>query len=172
MKKGYTQIYTGNGKGKTTAAVGLAVRSLAEGYRVYFGQFMKYNATGEETLKNFYPELLTYRQFGTGQEITSPEKETDSQAARVGYAEALSVLSSGEYDVVVCDEILVALMLGYVTEDEVLQLIASKPKETELILTGRGATDALVEVADLVTEMTEVKHYYTQGVGARPGIEF
>ena len=172
MEKGYIQIYTGNGKGKTTASVGLMVRALAKGYHVYFGQFMKYNKTGEESLKDFYPELLVYEQFGTGREISAPEADTDGLAAREGYARAMEVLVSGQYDVVVFDEILVTLLVGYVTEDEILQLLAVKPEGTELILTGRGATQALIDAADLVTEMGEVKHYYERGVMARHGIEF
>ena len=177
MKHGYVQVYTGNGKGKTTASVGLALRAIVAGFHVYYAQFMKQGYTGEkigltELAQNEKVKgKLTYEQFGNGTELRAPDAQADAQAAREGYVRAQEILGSNDYDVVILDEINVATWLGYITEDEGLDLIRNKPESTELILTGRGALQSVMDAADLVTEMHEQKHYYNQGVMARKGIE-
>ncbi len=177
MKHGYVQVYTGNGKGKTTASVGLALRAVVAGLRVYYAQFMKRGYAGEkiglieaaesEKVKG----QITYEQFGTGMELCAADAGMDAQAVREGYIRAQEILESDKYDVVILDEINVAAWLGYVSEEEVLNLIKLKSESTELILTGRKAKQSVLDAADLVTEMREQKHYYEQGVIARKGIE-
>ena len=166
------QVYTGDGKGKTTAAVGLAVRAAGNGLNVYFGQFMKHGETGELDALRALGGRMSAEQFGTGDELSAPDPQRDAQAARHGLARAREALASGNYDVVVLDEANMAEMLGYFAPGELLDAIRERPEEVELVITGRGASDEIVAAADLVTEMLEVKHYYRDGVPARRGIEF
>lgn len=170
MDKGYLQVYTGNGKGKTTAAMGLALRALGAGHRVYFGQFMKMGRLSEIRALESFP-ALTIRQFGDGTELTAPDAHADQQAAQAGLQGAQEALASGEYDLVILDEINVAVHLGHVDDDQLRALLLAQPTGTELVLTGRWARPWLIQQADLVTEMVEVKHYYNAGVPARRGIE-
>ena len=172
MEQGYVQVYTGDGKGKTTAAVGLAMRAAAAGLRVYFCQFMKYGPTGELDAFRLFGDRIVAEQFGTGGELSAPDPEDDAQAAKRGLAVARDMMLSGAYDVVVLDEANVADSLGYFGPDALVDLVLERPENVELVVTGRGASDMLAAVADLVTEMREVKHYYEEGVLARPGIEF
>ena len=172
MKQGYVQVYTGDGKGKTTAAVGLAMRAAAAGLRVYFCQFMKYGPTGELDAFRLFGDLIACEQFGTGDELSAPDATADAQAAKRGLAVARDMMLSGAYDVVVLDEANVADSLGYFGPDALVDLVLERPENVELVVTGRGASDTLTAVADLVTEMREVKHYYEEGVLARRGIEF
>ena len=158
MKQGYVQVYTGDGKGKTTAAVGLAMRAAAAGLRVYFCQFMKYGPTGELDAFRLFGDRIVAEQFGTGGELSAPDPEDDAQAARRGLAAAR--------------EANVADSLGYFEPDALVDLALERPETVELVVTGRGASGTLMAVADLVTEMREVKHYYEEGVIARRGIEF
>ena len=160
MEQGKVQVYTGDGKGKTTAAVGLAVRAAGNGLNVYFGQFMKHGETGE------------LEAFGTGDELSAPDPQRDAQAARHGLACARVAMASGNYDVVILDEANVAEMLGYFAPGALLDAVRERPEGVELVITGRGASDEVMAAADLVTEMREVKHYYRDGVPARRGIEF
>lgn len=169
--EGYVQVYTGTGKGKTTAAMGLILRSMGAGMKVYFGQFMKLGDMSEIRAMRTFGEAVTIEQYGNGSELRHPDPEADRAAARAGYLKARQALLSGEYDIVVLDEINVAAFKGYVTEEEILHLMEEKPRHTELILTGRYAAQAVMERADLVTEMKEIRHYYRSGVGARRGIE-
>lgn len=191
--KGYVQVYTGNGKGKTTAAIGLALRALGAGKKVLFLQFMKTATYSEhKILPNLSPNLTLKtlgKPFFVVKEGSMPEAELAKwrkQAVifppgqppqeyvdlmREGLALAREAVSSGEYQVVILDELVVALHFGLVDWQEVKSLIEAKAPDVELVLTGRGATEELIEVADLVTEMREIKHYYTQGVIARQGIE-
>ncbi len=172
LTEGYVQVYTGNGKGKTTASMGLMLRASGAGCKSYFGQFMKRGDMSEiQALRRFLGEFVTVEQYGSGGELFGPDRERDTKAARDGYEKACAALRSGRYDLVVLDEILVAAYLHLIEEEDVLRLIDEKPKHTELILTGRYAGDAVVEKADLVTEMREVRHYYNSGVPARVGIE-
>lgn len=173
MRLGQFQIYTGDGKGKTTAALGLALRALGAGYRVYLGQFMKHGQTGElAALRRF--EAVTAEQFGSekGLLIRREPEQADADCARAGYERISRALTGGGYDVVIADEINCAMKCGLLSEEDLLALADSRPEGTELVFTGRGATPALVARADLVTEMRAVRHYYAEKkLPARTGIE-
>jgi cob(I)alamin adenosyltransferase len=172
QERGYIHIYTGNGKGKTTAAFGLALRAAGHGKRVFIGQFMKGQPSGEITALAGNP-LIQVEQFGgPGFVRQSSITERQSDDAHGGLARASEVLLSGEYDLVVFDEIDVAIAFRLLSEHDCLALIDARPMNVELVLTGRRASPALIERADLVTEMRDVKHYYNQGTLARAGIEY
>lgn len=170
--EGLVQVYTGNGKGKTTAALGLALRATGHGLRVYFGQFMKGVPYGELSAVAQLPSV-TIKQFGA-KRWTHPEEITaeDRMLAHVGLQGCAEALHCGRYDVVVLDEINVAAAWGLLPVDEVVRLISTKPARVELILTGRYAPERILRLADLVTEMNEVKHPFDSGVTSRQGIEF
>ncbi|MGM0365213.1 MAG: cob(I)yrinic acid a,c-diamide adenosyltransferase [Actinomycetota bacterium] len=171
LKKGYTQVYTGNGKGKTTAALGLALRAAGNGMKVFIGQFVKGMEYSEiRSLKKF-SDNITVRQFGRGCFIKKHPEDEDIRCARDGLEELKQVISGGKYDVVILDEINIAIHFKLLGVEDVTGLMERKPEDLELILTGRFAHRDIVEKADLVTEMQEVKHYYQQGVLARAGIE-
>jgi cob(I)alamin adenosyltransferase len=184
LSRGLVQVYTGAGKGKTTAALGLAWRAMGRGLRVYFAQFLKGQMkTGEWLVADVFGERLTYVQMamalGQGRQSlpgkpwwTQPPTEQERAAAQELLAGVQSALIGGEYDLVVCDEINVACHLGLVAVDEVLALIQNKPPTVELVLTGRDANPDVIAAADLVTEMTLVKHPFQDGVRARKGIEY
>lgn len=168
-----TQVYTGDGKGKTTAALGLLVRAAGAGLRIRVFQFLKKGAYSElATLAGRFPEIEV-TQLGSGRFIQSnapiPQDELD-RAAR-GLQLAREAVRSGEYDLVILDEINGAMSMGLLPVADVLALIAERPDRTELVLTGRDAPQAVIDAADLCTEMRMVKHYYTRGVPARKGIE-
>jgi cob(I)alamin adenosyltransferase len=170
---GLVQVYTGDGKGKTTAALGLALRAAGNGMRTYIGQFLKSQQCGEmESIQRLAP-YVTLEQYGL-KEWVHVEGVTLKQrrAAQEGLDRIRQVLTSGEYDIVVADEINMALYFGVLTEEEVIQLIDAKPPQVELVLTGRRAPGAIVERAGLVTEMQEVRHPLQRGIPARAGIEF
>lgn len=172
--KGYVQVYTGDGKGKTTAAIGLALRALGAGMKVFFAQFIKGGKYSEiEMLDRLAAEGfgIVTKQYGEGCFIMREAMESDEVAARRGLEEVREAMKSGEYGLVVLDEANVAVSLGLLYESALLSLIEEKPDMVELVFTGRDAPDALKERADLVTEMREIKHYYRQGVMARRGIE-
>jgi len=171
LSKGYVQVYTGDGKGKTTAALGLALRASGHGMRTYIGQFMKGQHYGELEALRDYP-LITIEQYGDvrcirREEVTSKHV---TQAQR-GLERAREAMLSGRYGIVVLDEVNVTIWFGLLTVEEVLAFLDQRPEHVEVILTGRRAPQELIERADLVTEMREVKHYYQQGVVARSGIE-
>ena len=169
--KGYVQVYTGNGKGKTTAAIGLAVRAAGANLKVFIGQFVKGMHYSElESLKRF-SDLITIKQFGRECFIFHDPTEEDIKCARDGLKEAKEIINSGEYQVVILDEINIALYYNLFPIDEVIDIIKNKPENVELILTGRYAPQEIIDIADLVTEMREIKHYYVKGVVAREGIE-
>lgn len=172
MNQGNLQVYTGDGKGKTTAAIGLAVRAVGAGLRVYIGQFMKNNTTGELDALRAFGDTITIEQYGTGDEIFAPDANTDAHAACAGLKTAQQVLKSGDYDLVILDEANVADYLGYFEPGALVALAKARPQHVELVTTGRYASSELIEAADLVTEMREVKHYYATGTPARRGIEF
>lgn len=169
--KGYTHVYTGNGKGKTTASMGLMVRALGHDLKVYMGQFMKGQRYGE--LNTLEKLGVLVERFGTENCIISPEHVTDLDLvkAKEGYKKVEKILLSKKYDLIVLDEICVSTYFNLITTDEILHLMKIKPQETELVLTGRYAPKEVIETADLVTEMKEIKHYYNCGVMARDGIE-
>ncbi len=172
MKKGYVHIYTGDGKGKTTAAIGLAIRAVGRGMKVFMGQFMKGQHYGEIDILNLI-ENVKVQQFGDPKcirrsEVTQSHKDLAIRGLDICQKE----IQNGLNDIVIMDEVCVAIWFGLLAEDEGINIIKSKPEAIELILTGRKAADKLIENADLVTEMKEIKHYYkTDGVLARKGIE-
>ena len=168
---GLTQVYTGDGKGKTTAAIGLAVRAAGHGLRSRIIQFMKGETTsGEiEALRHFH--TIDIDRIGTNLLDKRQPNATVRASLHAALEEAQQALD-GDYEIVILDEILTAISLGVLAESEVLGFIRQKGRNAELILTGRGATSAIIEAADLVTEMREIKHPYTKGTRARAGIEF
>lgn len=171
--RGYVQIYTGNGKGKTTAAIGLTVRALGAGLRVFFAQFIKGGRYSEiDMLEKIASDgNLTCKQYGRGCFIMREPAEEDRAAAKEGLAEVKAAMTSETYQLIVLDEANVAASLGLLDAGDLIDLVLSKPASVELLFTGRNAPQELIERADLVTEMTEIKHYYKKGVLARRGIE-
>lgn len=170
-ERGYIQVYTGSGKGKTTAALGLTVRAVGAGYKVFIGQFLKQHKYSEHKAIELLGKSVTLRTWGGDRFIGQSPGEEDIRRARCGMAELEQALTGGKYDVVIADEINVAVHMGLIEEDEVLALMKMKPDMVELVLTGRYATRHIIDAADLVTEMVEDKHYYSAGVKARKGIE-
>jgi len=170
MEKGYVHVYTGNGKGKTTAAFGIALRAAMAGKKVYVGQFvkdMKYSETGiSDILSN-----IVIEQLGEGCFIKKDPEASDRKAARKALEKCDAILQSGDYDMVILDEITIALYYQLISCDDVIEVLKHKAEFVEVILTGRYAPDQLLEAADLVTEMVEKKHYYSQGVLSRKGID-
>lgn len=172
QNRGYVHVYTGNGKGKTTAAFGLALRAASAGFSVYICQFLKGMANGECETLNFLPDNITLKQCGHSSFVDPVcPKQSDSERAVSALLEAHSVMTSGLYDMIILDEINVAMLFQLIDVQNVLNMIAEKPAHMELVLTGLGAPPEIIEVADLVTDMREVKHYYHDGVTARKGIE-
>ena len=173
LEKGLVQVYTGNGKGKTSAAFGLALRATGRGLKVCIIQFIKGGFDyGELYIADKLPGLKL-KAFGRGKFVSEkkPDKE-DVDLAEEALKTAEEAVKSREYDVIVLDEVNVALDLKLIRTERVLQLIKDKPAQTELVLTGRKAPKEITEAADLVTEMVEVKHPYNKGFKARKGIEY
>ncbi len=172
-RRGLVQVYTGNGKGKTTAALGQVLRAVGKGHRAIIIQFMKGQiAYGELTSVGHLPGA-EIEQYGRPDFVNKKDPEqVDIDLARKGLERAKEVVMSGEYDMVVLDEMNITLDYRLVREDEVLELIGNRPEHVELILTGRYAPPSIINIADLVTYMCEVKHPYMAGVEAREGIEF
>jgi len=168
---GYVHVYTGDGKGKTTAALGLALRAIGAGWRVFFAQFAKATATSELTSLDLLQKRIEVRQFGQAHFIRRGPERADLDHAQQGLIECKAAILSGDYRLVVLDEANVAVALGLFAVDDLVDLIACRPEPVELVLTGRWAHPRIVERADLVTEMREVKHYYRRGVLARAGVE-
>jgi cob(I)alamin adenosyltransferase len=173
LENGLVQVYTGKGKGKTSAAFGLALRAIGRGLKVFIVQFIKGGFDyGELYVADKLPGM-TLKTFGRGKFVSekNPDKE-DVDLAKEAFMVAEDAVKSGEYDVIILDEINVALSLKLIETEKVLRLIKNKPAQTELVLTGRNAPKEIVEAADLVTEMVEVKHPYNSGFKARKGIEY
>ena len=171
MQKGYTQIYTGNGKGKTTAAFGLALRASGHGKKIFIGQFVKGMKYGElDSIKKF-SDTITLKQFGRDCFIENDPEPEDIKVAREGWDLVNTILSENSVDILILDEIGIAIYYKLISSEEVADFIKRKPPKMELILTGRYIPEELFELADLVTEMREIKHYYKKGVPAREGIE-
>ena len=169
--QGFVQVYTGDGKGKTTAALGLALRAAGAGLRIYFGQFIKNADYSEIKALARFADCITVRQFGRGCFLLTEPAPEDRAAARRALDAIGLALVSGDYDLVIADEANVAVALGLIEPDDLVALIDLRPEQVELVLTGRSAPDAVLTRADLVTEMRCVRHYYDRGVLARPGIE-
>lgn len=170
MTKGYCHIYTGNGKGKTTAAFGLALRAACAGKKVYIGQFVKDMAYSETKVTN-YLESIDIDQLGLGCFIDQAPTEKDYQAARSALDQCAEYLKKGVYDVVILDEINIAISLKLISAEAVLKILKERSPNVEVVLTGRYADQSLIDYADLVTEMKEIKHYYQEGVLSREGID-
>jgi cob(I)alamin adenosyltransferase len=172
--KGYIQIYTGNGKGKTTAALGVALRALGQGMKVAFIQFMKGQINyGELKALRTFPACLV-EQYGRAEFVNPGNPEAkDLELAQQGWNRAQAIITSGRYDLIILDEINLAAAWKLVDESQVLDILKSKPLNLEIILTGRNAPASFLEIADLVTEMKAIKHYFdNQGIPGRPGIEY
>ena len=173
LDQGLIQIYTGDGKGKTTAALGLALRAAGHDMQVYIVQFMKgWPHYGELVTLRRHPNI-TLKQFGRPDFVDRDNPDPrDIRMAKEALQHSLDVIASGEYDVVVLDEINVALDFQLVSLEQVLGLLDAKPRHVELVLTGRSAHPQVVQRADLVTEMLEIKHPYAAGIQGRKGIEY
>lgn len=168
--KGYVHVYTGNGKGKTTAGFGLAIRAAGAGLGVYIAQFMKQGAYSEiKAIEKF--ENIVAEQFGAGQFVKGKPSDAERAGCRQGYIRLCRIIEAGMHDLVIADEANMACLYGLLSEDDLLHLIDIKPGHVELVITGRSAPGSVMDKADLVTEMTAIKHYYQQGVKARVGIE-
>ena len=174
LKRGLVHIYTGNGKGKTTAALGLSLRALGRGLKVCFIQFlkgrMKLGDGAFLALKRI--QNFEYASYGTGKFVIGRPSRRDFQEASKAFQHAKEAIMKERYEVVVLDEITHAVNLGLIDIDEVIELIRKKPSSVEIVLTGRAADQRLIDAADLVTEMREIKHPFSHGVEAREGIEF
>jgi len=168
---GYVHVYTGDGKGKTTAALGLALRAVGAGMKVFIGQFVKGMKYAElNSLSRFGGDIVV-RQYGRDCFIHNEPDAEDIRLAREGLEEMRAVLQSGEYQLVVLDEANIATYYRLFTVDELLAAVRGRAASVEVVITGRKAEPEVLDMADLVTEMREVKHYYSKGVQARDGIE-
>lgn len=173
QRRGLVQVFTGDGRGKTSAAIGAVIRALGHGLRVYIVHFMKGDSPSGEGKILSRLANVTVASFGSGSFVYPPEVKTeDKEQAKKALAAARQAMLSGGYDLVVLDEVNLAVAFKLVELDEVLKLIDDKPRGVELILTGRRADSRLVQAADLVTEMLNIKHPYDEGVAAREGIEY
>lgn len=170
--KGYIQVYTGNGKGKTTAAFGQALRGLGAGFTVFIGQFVKGKTYHENIATTKYLKNITVKQYGLGCFIVDTPTDKDIETAQNGFEEMKKIIHSCEYDMVITDEVNIALYYKLIDIEDIVELMKNKPGQVELILTGRYAPQEIMDLADLVTEMREVKHHYQKGIPARKGIEY
>jgi cob(I)alamin adenosyltransferase len=169
--KGYVQVYTGDGKGKTTAALGLALRAAGAGLKVYIAQFVKGMEYSElKSLRNFSDSIVV-KQYGRDCFIYKQPEEEDRRLAQEGLKDVYNVMCSGQYHLVILDEANIATHFNLFSVEDLLDLIHGKPENVEIVITGRRADPRIIEEADLVTEMREIKHYYHKGVQAREGIE-
>jgi len=173
LKQGFIQIYTGNGKGKSTAAIGQAVRAAGFGLKTYIAQFMKEYPYNELNSLKYLSEWITIEQFCGDSFVYKKELpgKDEIDKARRGLSKTKAKMLSGKYDLIILDEVCVAIYFGLFSDEEILTFMKQKPDKVELILTGRYCTDNILEKADLVTEMKEIKHYYQAGIKSRQGIE-
>ena len=169
--KGYVQIYTGNGKGKTTASLGLSLRAAGAGLKVFIAQFLKQGDYSEIKALERFSDLISIQQYGLGRFVKGQPTAEEIEAARKGLEDVNAAMLSEEYDVIIVEEGNVAAACGLFAVQQLLDLIAKKPDNLELVITGRGAAPEVIAQADLVTEMKAIKHYYEKGVAARVGIE-
>jgi cob(I)alamin adenosyltransferase len=170
-RRGYVQVYTGDGKGKTTAAIGLAVRASGAGLKVFIAQFIKQGDYSEIKALRKLSDMITVEQYGKGRFIDGKPTREDFDIAEEGMQRVKQVMLSGKYEVIILDEANVAVKYGLIPVQELINVIISKPDNVEMVITGRNASPLILDMADLVTEMKPVKHYYTKGVRARLGIE-
>jgi cob(I)alamin adenosyltransferase len=174
VEKGLLIVHTGNGKGKTSAALGMAVRAIGHGMKVGVVQFVKgAMTTGEKAVFDRFPELCEFRQMGEGFTWDTQDRARDIAVARTAWEEVKRMIADPDYRLVLADELNIVLRYDYLPLDEVLEVLAAKPEMTHVVVTGRNAPQALIDAADLVTEMTLVRHpFREQGVKAQAGIEF
>lgn len=165
------QLYTGKGKGKTTAAIGLAIRAAGNGMRVFIGQFVKGMPYSELVVLESLP-LIEIQQLGRDCFIKHEPELADIEAAQAGWKLVREIISSQSFDVLILDELCIALFYKLIESNEVIETLRNAPAEMEIIITGRYASDELIALADLVTEMRSIKHYYDNGTEARKGIEY
>lgn len=171
MRKGYIQVYTGNGKGKTTAALGLALRAAGAGLSVYVMQFIKRRRCSEHRALERFDDLITIKQSGKGFILKRKANASDIEAARLGLDEVKMIMQSHDYDLIILDEANVAVSRGLISSEDLLEVMNMKPVNVELLITGRYADEKVIAKADLVTEMNDLKHYAKKGIKARIGIE-
>jgi cob(I)alamin adenosyltransferase len=172
-ERGLLIVHTGKGKGKSTAAFGMVFRALGHGFKVGIVQFVKGAwATGERDVLAKFPELVTIRAMGEGFTWDTQDRQRDIAAARAAWDMAKAMIADESYRLVLLDELNIVLRYDYLALEEVLEVLRRKPRDTHVIVTGRNARDELIEIADLVTEMTEIKHPFRAGVKAQAGIEF
>ena len=164
--KGYVQVYTGDGKSKTTAAIGLSIRAAGAGLKVYIARFITMGDNSEIRALKKFSDFITVEQIGLGRFIKGKPSEEDIEAARTGIEKVKSLMRSSDYNIIILEEANEAAKCGLISVKEILDLISSKPEKVELVITGRGADPEVIEKADLVTEMKEIKHYYKKGVPA------
>lgn len=174
VKKGYIQLYTGNGKGKTTAALGITLRAASSGFRVCFIQFCKggHDAPPVQQIKN-----VDYFCFGKNHEIDGwykPLKPGEAPPAEItaGWTQTKEIIAQNCHDLIILDELNIALYFGFISLEQVIKTLESRPEQQEIVITGRSAPQALIEAADIVTNMEEVRHIYQKGIPARKGLDF
>lgn len=173
VEKGLLIVHTGKGKGKTTAALGMVLRAIGHGRKVGVVQFVKgAMTTGEKVVFDAFPEQVEFKPMGEGFTWNTQDRERDVAMAREAWEEVKRMIADPSYDMVLADELNIVLRYDYLPVDEVLEVLAARPPMKHVIVTGRNAADALIEAADLVTEMTLVKHPFRSGVKAQAGIEF
>jgi len=172
-EKGLLIVHTGKGKGKTTAALGMVVRAIGHGMKVGVVQFVKgAMTTGEKVIFDAFPDLCEFRPMGEGFTWDTQDRARDIAVARVAWEEVKRMIADPAYRFVLADELNIVLRYDYLPLDEVLTVLAAKPQDKHVVVTGRNAPEHLIEVADLVTEMTQIKHPFRSGVKAQAGIEF
>ena len=172
-ERGLIIVHTGKGKGKSTAAFGMVFRHVGHGMRSGVIQFVKGSwGTGERTVLEKFPELVTIKAMGEGFTWDTQDRQRDLAAARGAWDMAKAMIADPSYKLILLDELNIVLRYDYLPLDEVLEVLRNKPRDTHVIVTGRNAKDELIDLADLVTEMTEIKHPFRAGVKAQPGIEF
>ncbi len=169
--KGYIQVYTGNGKGKTTAALGLALRAAGAGLKVFIGQFLKRGDYSEIKALRKFEGIIDIEQFGSGKFVFNHANPDERRFALKGLARINQLFESSAYDMIIMEELNLLLSLKLLSTEEALEIINRKPESVELVITGRDAPAEIINTADLVTEMKEIKHYYNAGISARTGIE-
>ncbi len=173
IEKGLLIVHTGKGKGKSTAAFGMVFRAIGHGMKVAVIQFVKGAwGTGERTILENYPDLVTIKALGEGFTWETQDRARDIEMARLAWEEARRYIADPAYSMVLLDELNIVLRYDYLPLDEVLDVLRNKPADKHVIVTGRNAREELIEIADLVTEMEQVKHPFRSGVKAQAGIEF
>ena len=172
-ERGLVIVHTGKGKGKSTAAMGLAMRCIGHGMRVGIVQFVKgVWKTGERDVLQHFPDLVTIKAMGEGFTWETQDRARDVAAAETAWAAAKEMIADPDMKMVILDELNIVLRYDYIPLDDVIETLRTKPHDLHVVVTGRNAKDELIEIADLVTEMTQVKHPFRSGVKAQAGVEF